>query len=107
MGSTRAGRLTTPHELAEHLGITTAATTTLLDRLTAAGHVDRVSHPTDRRSKVIVATKHAYDEVSSHLADTHDRLRAAAAQVPAEVRPVVIAFLEELSEIMREDVDPA
>ena len=105
MASTRTGRLTTPRDLAEHLEITTAATTTLLDRLTAAGHVERVSHPTDRRSKVVVATEHAYDEVSSHLGGTHDHLRAAAARVPDEVRPVVIAFLEELSEIMLRDVD--
>lgn len=53
MASTRADRLTTPHELAEHLGITTAATTTMLDRLTAAGHVERVPHPTDGRSKMV------------------------------------------------------
>ncbi|HEU5037361.1 MAG TPA: MarR family transcriptional regulator [Nocardioides sp.] len=105
MAATREGGLTTPHELAEHLGISTAATTTMLDRLSAAGHVERVPHPTDRRSKAVVATQHSYDEVRGHLSDTHDRMRAAAAKVPPDVRPVLVDFLSELAEIMREDAD--
>src|SRR4051812_44670565 len=101
MAEARVGHSVTPHDLADHLGITTAATTTLLDRLSAAGHVDRAPHPTDRRSKVVVATEHAYDEVGNHLATTHDRMRAAAARVPASVRPDIIAFLDDLCEVMR------
>src|SRR3954470_7073314 len=37
MSATRGGRATTPHDLAEHLRISSASTTVLLDRLTAAG----------------------------------------------------------------------
>ena len=105
MAATSLGRLTAPHDLAEHLGITTAATTTLLDRLGAAGHLERIPHPTDRRSKVVVATEHSYAEVRAHLADTHDRMRAAAARVPVSARPALVAFLAELTEIMLEDED--
>lgn len=100
MAAASLDRTVTPHDLAEHLGISTAATTTLLDRLGAAGHLERVPHPTDRRSKVVVATEHAYAEARAHLAGTHDRMRAAAAKVPASARPDFIAFLEELTEIM-------
>lgn len=107
MASTRADRLTSPHELAEHLGITTAATTTLLDRLTAAGHVQRVSHPTDGRAKVVVATEHAYESVRGHLADPHDGMRAAAARVPEHARAAVVAFLDEITAVMRESTDRA
>ena len=103
MAATRADRSVAPHDLAEHLGISTAATTTMLDRLSAAGHLERVPHPTDRRSKVVVATEHAYDEVRGELSETHDRMRAVAARVPAAARPAVIAFLEGLTEVMLEE----
>lgn len=105
MAATNHDRLVAPHDLAEHLGITTAATTTMLDRLSAAGHLERLPHPTDRRSKVVVATEHAYDEVRGQLSETHDRMRAAAARVPAAARPALVAFLEELTEIMLADTD--
>ncbi|WP_395691312.1 MarR family winged helix-turn-helix transcriptional regulator [Nocardioides sp.] len=105
MAATRAQRSATPHELAEHLGISTAATTTLLDRLSAAGHLERVPHPTDRRSKVVVATPHAYQEVGSHLGATHDRMRAAAARVPESARPALLAFLADITAAMREEPD--
>jgi DNA-binding MarR family transcriptional regulator len=36
-------------ELAHRLDIRTASATVLVDRLVAAGHVDRVAHPSDRR----------------------------------------------------------
>ena len=103
MAATNRDQPTSPHDLAEHLGISTAATTTMLDRLSAAGHLERLPHPTDRRSKVVVATEHAYAEVRAQLADTHDRMRAAAAQVPVAARPAVIAFLEQLTELMLDD----
>ncbi|SES02431.1 DNA-binding transcriptional regulator, MarR family [Propionibacterium cyclohexanicum] len=49
-----------PSSLAHHLGITTASTTKLLDRLVKAGHIERVPNPTDRRSwriKVLPETR--------------------------------------------------
>ncbi len=105
MAAERLGRLATPHDLAEHLGITTAATTTMLDRLGAAGHLERVPHPTDRRSKVLVATDHAYAEARDHLGSMHDRMREIAERVPVEARTAVVEFLREMTELMLEDPD--
>lgn len=45
-----------PTELAKRLGLTTAAVTTVVDRLVALGHVTRVPHPHDRRAIVIEPT---------------------------------------------------
>jgi DNA-binding MarR family transcriptional regulator len=42
-----------PAELAQFLHLTPAATTTVIDRLVAKGHVQRTPHPTDRRRWVI------------------------------------------------------
>jgi len=43
-----------PTDIARRLGITTAAATTVVDRLTAVGHANRTPHPTDRRGVVVV-----------------------------------------------------
>lgn len=47
------GRLS-PTDLARRIGVSTAAVTTIVDRLTAAGHVTRMPHPTDRRGVLVV-----------------------------------------------------
>ncbi|GAB4049445.1 MarR family winged helix-turn-helix transcriptional regulator [Catellatospora paridis] len=47
-----AGRLTSG-ELAERTGLTTGATTRLIDRLERAGHVRRVADATDRRRVLV------------------------------------------------------
>lgn len=43
-----------PTELAQRLGISTAAVTAVVDRLAAVGHVSRVQNPTDRRGVLVV-----------------------------------------------------
>jgi len=103
MAAARAGTSTTPHEVAEHLGISTAATTVLLDRLMTAGHVERRPHPTDGRRKIVVPTPRAYAATRTELVGAHDRMRAAAAAVPASARPAVLAFLGTLTEVMRDE----
>jgi DNA-binding MarR family transcriptional regulator len=56
------GAAVTPADISRHLRISTASTTKLLDRLTDAGHVVRVPHPTDRRALVVQLTNHARSE---------------------------------------------
>jgi DNA-binding MarR family transcriptional regulator len=94
---------TTPRRLARELGISTASTTILIDRLVAQGHLQRAPHPTDGRSKTLVATDAARREVHGQLADAHDRMRAVAADVPEDARPAVLAFLGRLTALMGEE----
>src|SRR3954447_9599035 len=82
MEAARSGTAATPRGLATFLRVSTASTTTMLDRLGAAGHLDRVPHPTDRRSKVLVATPQARREAEAKLGGVHERMRAVAAAVP-------------------------
>lgn len=44
-----------PGELARRLGISPAAATTVIDRLTSAGHVSRAPNPDDRRGVLVEA----------------------------------------------------
>jgi DNA-binding MarR family transcriptional regulator len=101
MTACTAGAIVTPRDIARHLGLTTAATTTVLDRLVAAGHVERRPHPTDGRSKIVVVTDHARTQAHQALSSVHDEMRAAAAAVPPESREAVLGFLERMAAAMR------
>ena len=48
-----------PSELAEHTGLSTGATTAMLDRLEKAKLIERRPHPTDRRATLVVLSKEA------------------------------------------------
>lgn len=90
-------RIVTARALAAHLGITSASTTKLLDRLEAAGHVRRRPHPQDRRAlalEVASSTRAVAEETVG--AEHARRFRIAAALSPHD-REVVLAFLEQLS----------
>jgi DNA-binding MarR family transcriptional regulator len=88
----------TPRMLASRLGISTASTTKLLDRLTASGHLLRSPHPRDRRSLVVHATEHAHAQVRERLGHMHERMAEIASAVPEHCRPAVVGFLVEMAE---------
>lgn len=90
--------IATPGGIASHLGISTASTTKLLDRLTKGGHVVRAAHPTDRRALAITIT----DETRRAALETVGRQQSkrfhAAARLSAQEREVVIRFLEDMTQ---------
>jgi DNA-binding MarR family transcriptional regulator len=88
----RRGVDASPKQLSDYLGISSASTTLLIDRLERSGHVERASHPTDRRSIVIAATDRAESDVRATLGDMHERMLEAAEMTPEE-SVVVLAFL--------------
>lgn len=93
----REGRLVTPRDLASYLGITTASTTKLLDRLTTSGHLQRSPHPTDRRSVLLTATPHGHREIGERLRRMHDRMAEIAAAVPEHARGPVVEFMNAMA----------
>lgn len=95
--STNQGKTVTAGMIADHLGISTASTTKLLDRLAAAGHITRSQHPTDRRAIVITVNAHAHTEVQESVGRLHARRFQVAARLKPEERETVIRFLDELS----------
>lgn len=66
----------TPGELAEATGLTTGATTRLIDRLERGGHVRRVPDPADRRKVRIECTGKA-----ANLDDTVDPARRLVGEI--------------------------
>ncbi|WP_375390306.1 MarR family winged helix-turn-helix transcriptional regulator [uncultured Amnibacterium sp.] len=82
-----------PGELGHRLGLSPAAATELVDRLTAAGHVERHRDLADRRRIRLEATPHATGAVLEHLDALIAGLDAAARDLTAEDRQVVQRFL--------------
>lgn len=88
----------TPSAIATHLGISSASTTKLLDRLEEGGHIVRSPHPSDRRALAITIT----DETREAAMQTVGRLQAkrfhAAARLTPEERAVVVRFLDDMTD---------
>ena len=55
----------TPSELSRHTGLTSGATTAMLDRLEKAGLIERRPNPEDRRGTLIVPAKSGAEKVAS------------------------------------------
>ena len=87
------GRIVSGRELADHLGMTSASVTALLDRLTKSGHVQRSPHPTNRRSNVITATAGSDEEVRQTLGAMHRRMIGVAKDLGAADAALVASFL--------------
>jgi len=96
--------IATPGAIAAHLGVSTASTTKLLDRLERGGHILRHPHPTDRRALAITVTDEARRAASDSVGRQQSRRFYAAARLTAPEREVVTRFLDDMThEISRRD----
>lgn len=89
--------LATPSSIAGWLGISTASTTKLLDRLEAAGHIRREAHPSDRRALTIALSRTTKDLALEMVGRPQARRLLAAARLSPEEQAVVIAFLDDMA----------
>jgi DNA-binding MarR family transcriptional regulator len=97
------GTPVTPAEIARHLRISTASTTKLLDRLSAAGHVERCPHPTDRRALVVQLTDHARSEFFRLFGSRLGAMRAAFEEFTDEELRVAARVLDVTSAAIDRD----
>jgi DNA-binding MarR family transcriptional regulator len=86
----------TAGRLAEELGLSPAATTALVDRLTAAGLVERVRDLPDRRQVRLQLTAQAQELGAQLLSPWGARIDAAAARLTRKEAEVVARFLGEV-----------
>jgi MarR family transcriptional regulator, organic hydroperoxide resistance regulator len=57
--------IATPSELARHTGLTSGATTAMLDRLETPGLIERRPNPDDRRGTLIAPTRSGAEKIAS------------------------------------------
>lgn len=88
-----AGRSLSPGELAEQLHLSASATTALLDRLEAAGHIRRARSTTDRRRVELRPGPEVPEFGRRVFAPLRGELAEAWAGFTAEQREVIERFL--------------
>ncbi|GAA4265368.1 MarR family winged helix-turn-helix transcriptional regulator [Frondihabitans peucedani] len=90
-------------DLADHLGITTASTSVLINRLVKSGHLERLPHPSDRRGVLLRATGASDVEVRATLDGMHARMILLAEALSADEARVIATFLHDMAEAV--DID--
>jgi len=90
-------RIVSGRDVADHLGMTSASVTALLDRLTKSGHVKRTPHPTNRRSNMVTATPGSDDEVRQTLGAMHARMIETTRALSPVDADVIRHFLESMT----------
>lgn len=99
-----------PAEVARLLEVSTAASTGIVDRLVAHGHVERRPHPADRRRTDVHVTESGREEVVSLLLPMFVELARLDAEFDDEERAVVARYLrralEAIDAVIEADPDP-
>lgn len=92
------GATATPGGIATHLGISSASTTKLLDRLEKGGHIKRAPHPTDRRALAITITPETRQAAMETVGRQQAKRFYSAARLTPDERDVVIRFLSDMAQ---------
>lgn len=93
-----------PTELAHRLGLTTAAVTTVVDRLAALDHVTRSQHPTDRRSVLVSATPSSVERAMRTILPAAHAIDSALDDFSPEESAVIVRYLERVGQRQREQM---
>lgn len=99
--STDDARPVTPTDLARHLGITTASTTALLDRLGRGQMIEVRPHPEDRRKRLVIPVDRSDDpDVIDPLTAT---IRELSDDLSAQEAELVNGFLARITDAVKRE----
>jgi DNA-binding MarR family transcriptional regulator len=91
----------TPTELAKRLGLTTAAVTTSIDRLTAVGHVSRAPNPADRRGLLVVPAPASIQRAMQSLLPMIIGIDRVLANFSEDEQAVITEYLAQVVAVYR------
>ena len=97
----------TPTELARRLGVTTAAMTTAIDRLTAVGHVTRSPNPVDRRGVLVVPAPQSVGRAMSMLLPMIMGIDRVLAGFDYQQQSVISSYLSQVVDVYRSHLPAA
>lgn len=95
-----------PGELGHRLGLSPAAATELVDRLTAAGHVERHRDLTDRRRIRLQPSGGAVADVLGHIDTLIAAIDAAARESSEQEREAILRFLQRVTTAYADWAEP-
>lgn len=101
LDNTAAGRPTAAKDVSAYLGVSSASTSALIDRLVRGGFVERRQSLVDKRSTELVPTTAALGDTGPLLAAAQEQIAAATAELSPDEAATVTRFLMK----MRETVD--
>ncbi len=90
-----------PSEVAHRLGLTSAAASGIVDRLTARGHVERRPHPQDGRRTQVCVTPSGRAELMGHLMPMFTGLAELDAALEPHDRLIIDRYLQGAIRAMR------
>jgi DNA-binding MarR family transcriptional regulator len=93
-------------ELGDSLGIRSASATVLVDRLVAAGHLQRRPHPTDGRRRVVRTTQSARDDMLAVLRPLIAGINEVTDRLDADTSSAVLQYLREVCAVLQEFARP-
>jgi DNA-binding MarR family transcriptional regulator len=88
----------TAGQLAKAVGVSPGATTSIIDRLAAVGHVTREQNASDRRGVVVVANPASIAAAWGHLMPIIAASESAIRSMPTEAQEAVVAYLRSMIE---------
>ena len=92
-----------PRELAELTGLSSGATTAVIDRLERAGMVQRRPHPTDRRGTTLVLTEEAQRKLPRLFASLGQAMTRLVSSYSRSELEVLTDFFDRVSLLWREE----
>ncbi|MDR6170342.1 MarR family transcriptional regulator [Curtobacterium sp. SORGH_AS_0776] len=95
-----AGRTVNAKDLAEHLDITPASTSALVDRLVRSGHVERHPDPNDRRGVILTASGGSMRQVLQVIDQLDSRAVEATEHLSNDDMAVIVSFLDEMVRVV-------
>ncbi|MET9913773.1 MarR family transcriptional regulator [Streptomyces sp. NPDC006476] len=92
----------TAGRLAEITGMSTSATTAVLDRMEKAGFIERVRDPHDRRKVIVVSTGRREQELSAAFAPLKDVMTAVLESYDDEQLELIAEFVGRVNDLLRD-----
>ncbi|MGV9885919.1 MarR family winged helix-turn-helix transcriptional regulator [Streptomyces sp. NPDC003395] len=92
----------TAGRLAEITGMSTSATTAVLDRMEKAGFIERVRDPADRRRVIVVSTGRREQELAAAFAPLKDVMSAVLESYDDDQLALIAQFTQRVNELLRD-----
>lgn len=97
--------IATPSELARHTGLSSGATTAMLDRLEKSGLIERRPNPDDRRGTLIVLVKSGTEGLGPWFSSARQSQNELVSSYSAEELEIISDFFERSTKMWEEELE--